>query len=80
MFKKIFAMFARYNANEQLESDLAKERGKQAQERAQELLRRQMEQKSNEEITIAVPAEEVPAPRPPTIPQAERPEDLEQAA
>jgi hypothetical protein len=78
MFKKIFAMFARYNANERLESDLAKERGERAQEQARERMRQQMEQKKDE-VTIEVPTEEVPTPRPPEVPRAEE-EKFEQAA
>lgn len=79
MFKKIFALFARYNAGERLESDLARERGEEAQRQAQEKLRAKMEEETIE-VPVAKPLEEVPTIKPSEVPGVEAEDELEQAA
>lgn len=60
MFKKIRALFTRYNAEERIESDLAQERAKQGQERVARQAREKMGQSTDPEVIQPEEQEEVP--------------------
>lgn len=81
MFKKIFAIFARYSPEEVRESELAQERARQAQKAAQqrELERRTQAQRPEEEIDVPVDLPEAPEPQTAT-PEEKPKDDLPMAA
>lgn len=82
MFKKIFAIFARYSPEEVRESELAQERAQQAQSAAQqrERERQAQGQQPEEEIDVPVNLPEAPVPQAATPEEKPEKDDLPMAA